>query len=204
MKKFLDKYPVVRIILGVALLILGVIFIIVTAVTENTADITKIFCIIFGAYCILGATIGLVISYVFEVKGKTLVNALPYALTLGVGIAFIVISGTTVVPQVIETFVPIMALAAGGAYLIQTLIEIISKFAVKTWLSRLAIGLVLLACGIVLMVIGNNSVQKLIYFVLGIGVTVIGIVTIVFGSVYIYNEKKADKDKKEEPKEEDK
>lgn len=190
MKKTLDKYAWLRLVLGIALLSLGIVLVILSF-TCNPEDITKVFTVIFGIYCILGGLIGLAFGLTLECKAKTLVNIVAPAVAIGAGIAFLVISQENIVSRIIETFTPYILITIAAAYIIQGIVEIASKIEVKTWLSRLIIGAILLLGGILILAFGQGAAaQKTLYVLLGIFVAILGIALTVYGIIVLRQNKK--------------
>jgi len=189
MKKLLDKYSWSRILLGILVVALGVTLIIVSA-CNNASEMTKIICIIFGVYVSVLAALTLLVAFVVEGKNKSVFpGTAVIAVSLAIGLVFCIFSGeyAGVLETVVRTLVPMILICLGGAFVIQSIVEIASKMESKNWITRLVLGVLFTTLGIILICTG--SAVKWIYIILGVLLIVLGILWLVFGIIYAKNKR---------------
>jgi len=206
MKKLLDKYAWSRVVLGALVAILGIILVVIAATNNDATKITKIICVIFGIYVSVLSGLAIVIALIVEGKKKTVISTTALAISLGVGLVFVIFSDkyAAAFQTVISYLVPMLLMTVGGVFLAQSIVEIVTKSEVKNWIPRIIFGAIFLALGIIL-IINVQDVIKWIYVVLGAVIVVSGIIWLVLGIIYLKNRNQVFKEmdkkaKEEEPK----
>jgi len=194
MKKALNQYAWIRIVLGILVVALGVVLIIVSATNNDATKITKVICIIFGAYITLLSAVALIVGLAVEAKNRLVVPAAAIALVLSLGLVFIIFSNdyAAVLETIVRTLVPMIILVIGATLVIQSIIEIVAKMDSKAWIAKLVLGVLLVTLGIILLATGNTV--TVIYVILGVLLVVLGILWLVFGIIYAKNKRKAFKE----------
>ncbi len=191
MKSLLNKFKWLRIIIGGVFVALGIVML-VLALSDKSADLTKTLCVILGIYCLLIGLFSTIVSLVVEAKTKLPVDLITGALFIGIGISiFIDLDATAgILTAVVTTCVPWVLIALGSVLIVKAIILLIVKGEVASWVLAAIAGAVALTLGIVLWV-NREHLDDIIYSILAIVIIAVGALELIAGIIDTIKNKKS-------------
>lgn len=178
MRKILERFHWIQLILGFVLVALGVLTMVIAINVKDNYEQT-IF-IVWASVLFLIAAI--IIGFDFIAFNKKAEFGGLIAAGICIGIAVFVLVNRNFISQVIKTLVPYIIISIGGVLLLKTIILAVKRVNYKEWLLPFVIGVIFIASGIVFLVVDNIS---FIYIAVGIlfialgAVEIVGYITIV-------------------------
>ena len=174
MKRFIERFKWLQLLLGLLLVALGVITIVITLnVKEDDYELTN-FIVWASVMFLLAGTIIIFDLIAFRDKAEysSLIGA---GILIGVGVFVLV--NRDFISQVITTLLPYMLISVGGVLLLKTIILAIKKVPFKVWLLPFVLAVIFLIAGIVFICV--KELKQVIYIVVGSLFIVLGAVEIV-------------------------
>lgn len=178
MKRILEKYQWVQLILGFVMIALGVLTMVIAINVKD--DYEKIIFIVWAAVLFLIAAI--IIGFdLIAFNNKAEFGGL-IAAGICIGIGILVLANQDFISRIIRTLIPYIIISIGGVLLLKTIILAVKRVNFKEWLLPFVVGVIFIASGIVFLVIENIS---FIYVAVGIlfialgAVEIVGYITIV-------------------------
>ena len=187
MKKIIEKYTWLQLILGLILLAVGVLTIV--TVVNAPEDYQKILFIMWPITLFVVA--GLVILFDVLAFNKTAEFGGLITSGICIGIGVFVLINRALLQEAIVTLLPYIMMSIGGVLLFKTIILAVKRVSFKEWLLAFIVSIVFIAGGIVFLVIKDS--QKFLYIVLGILLIVLGAVEIIGYITILVNRRKEDK-----------
>ncbi len=188
MKRILEKYSWVQLILGFVMIALGVLTMIIAINKKDDAqEAEKIIFIVWASVLFLIAAILIAFDFIAFSKKAEFAGLLTAGICIGIGIFVLV--NRAFISQVIKTLIPYIIISIGGVLLLKTIILAVKRVNFKEWLLQFVIGVIFIASGIVFLVIENES---FIYVAVGILFIALGAVEIV-GYITIIANRRAPK-----------
>ena len=172
MKRILEKFQWLQLLLGFILIALGVLTMVIAINVEDNYEQT-IF-VVWAAVLFVMAAI--IIGFdLIAFNNKAEFSGL-LAAGICIGIAIFVLANRSFISQVIKTLLPYIIISIGGVLLLKTIILAVRRVNFKEWLLPFVVGVIFIASGIVFLVVDNIS---FIYIALGILFIALGAVEIV-------------------------
>lgn len=178
MRKIIDKYKWVQLILGFVLIALGVLTMVVAINVKD--DYEKVIFIVWASVLFLIAAIIIAFDFI-AFNNKAEFGGL-IAAGICIGIAILVLANKDFISRIIRTLIPYIIISIGGVLLLKTIILAVKRVNFKEWLLPFVVSVIFIASGIVFLVIDNIS---FIYVAVGIlfialgAVEIVGYITIV-------------------------
>ncbi len=172
MKRILEKYQWIQLILGFVLIALGVLTMVIAINVKDNYE--QIIFIVWAAVLFLIAAIIIgfdLIAFNTKAEFGGLVAA---GICIGIGI--FVLANRGFISQVIRTLLPYIIISIGGVLLLKTIILAVKRVNFKEWLLPFVVGVIFIASGVVFLVVDNIS---FIYIAVGILFIALGAVEIV-------------------------
>ena len=187
MKKIIEKYTWLQLILGLILLAVGVLTIVTVVNAPN--DYQKILFIMWPVTLFVVALIVILFDVLAFNKTAEFGGLVTSGICIGVGVFVLV--NQTLLQEAIVTLLPYIMIATGGVLLLKTIILAVKKVSFKEWLLPFILSIVFIAGGIVFLVIKDS--QKFLYISLGILLIVLGAVEIIGYITILVNRKNDDR-----------
>ena len=178
MRRILEKFQWLQLLLGFVLIALGVLTMVIAINVKD--DYEKTIFIVWAAVLFLIAAI--LIGFDFIAFSKKAEFGGLIAAGICIGIAIFVLVNKGFISQVIRTLLPYIIISIGGVLLLKTIILAVKRVNFKEWLLPFVVGVIFIASGIVFLVVDNIS---FIYIAVGIlfialgAVEIVGYITIV-------------------------
>ncbi len=172
MRKILEKYTWVQLILGFVLIALGVLTMIVAINVKD--DYEKIIFIVWASVLFLIAAIIIGFDLIAFNKKAEFGGLIAAGICIGIGI--LVLANQDFISRIIRTLIPYIIISIGGVLLLKTIILAVKRVNFKEWLLPFVVSVIFIASGIVFLVIENIS---FIYVAVGILFIALGAVEIV-------------------------
>lgn len=183
MRRLIEKFSWLQLLLGVVLIALGVLTTIIAINVKDNYELT-IF-IVWASVLFILATALIVFDLVAFHDKAEFSSLITAGVCVGVGI-FVLIN-RDFISEVITTLVPYIMIAIGGVLLLKTIILAIRRIPFKSWLTPFILSVIFLAAGIVFICV--KSLNQVIYISLGIVFIVLGAVEIIGYITYLANKK---------------
>ena len=183
MRRLIEKFSQLQLLLGVVLIALGVLTTIIAINVKDNYELT-IF-IVWASVLFILATALIVFDLVAFHDKAEFSSLITAGVCVGVGI-FVLIN-RDFISEVITTLVPYIMIAIGGVLLLKTIILAIRRIPFKSWLTPFILSVIFLAAGIVFICV--KSLNQVIYISLGIVFIVLGAVEIIGYVTYLANKK---------------
>ena len=187
MKKIIEKYTWLQLILGLILLAVGVLTIVTVVNAPN--DYQKILFIMWPVTLFVVALIVILFDVLAFNKTAEFGGLVTSGICIGVGVFVLV--NQVLLQEAIVTLLPYIMIATGGVLLLKTIILAVKKVSFKEWLLPFILSIVFIAGGIVFLVIKDS--QKFLYISLGILLIVLGAVEIIGYITILVNRKNDDR-----------
>lgn len=187
MKKIIEKYTWLQLILGLILLAVGVLTIVTVVNAPN--DYQKILFIMWPVTLFVVALIVILFDVLAFNKTAEFGGLVTSGICIGVGVFVLV--NQALLQEAIVTLLPYIMIATGGVLLLKTIILAVKKVSFKEWLLPFILSIVFIAGGIVFLVIKDS--QKFLYISLGILLIVLGAVEIIGYITILVNRKNDDR-----------
>ena len=178
MRKILEKFQWLQLLLGFVLIALGVLTMVIAINVEDNYE--QLIFIVWAAVLFLIAAI--IIGFDFIAFNSKAEFGGLLAAGICIGIAIFVLVNKNFISQVIKTLLPYIIISIGGVLLLKTIILAVKRVNFKEWLLPFVVGVIFIASGIVFLVVDNIS---FIYIAVGIlfialgAVEIVGFITIV-------------------------
>ena len=178
MRRILEKYQWIQLILGFILIALGVLTMIIAI--NKKEDCEKTIFIVWAVVLFLIAAI--IIGFDLIAFSKKAEFGGLIAAGICIGIDIFVLVNRNFIQQVINTLLPYIIISIGGVLLLKTILLAVKRVNYKEWLLSFVVGVIFIASGIVFLVVDDKS---FIYIAVGIlfialgAVEVVGYITIV-------------------------
>lgn len=183
MKKIIEKFKWLQLILGLVLVALGVLTIVITANVDG--DYEKTIFIVWASVLFFIAFV-IILFDLISFNDKPEFSSLILAgICIGVGI-FVLIN-KDFISQVITTLLPYILISIGGVLLLKTIVLAIRRVAFQSWLLPFILSVVFLTAGIVFICV--KDLKQVIYYVVGTLFIVLGAIEIVGFITVIANRK---------------
>ena len=203
MRKIIEKFKWLQLILGLVLVALGVLTIVVTANVDG--DYEKTIFIVWASVLFFIAFV-IILFDLISFNNKPEFSGLILAgMCIGVGV-FVLIN-KEFISQVITTLLPYILISIGGVLLLKTIVLAVRRVAFQSWLLPFILSVVFLTAGIVFICV--KDLKQVIYYVVGTLFIVLGAIEIIGYITVLANRKaptqpavrspKTRKPKKEEP-----
>ena len=172
MKRILEKFQWLQLLLGFVLIALGVLTMIIAINVKDNYE--QIIFIVWAAVLFLIAAI--IIGFdLIAFNNKAEFSGL-LAAGICIGAAIFVLANREFISQVIKTLLPYIIISIGGVLLLKTIILAVRRVNFKEWLLPFVVGVIFIASGIVFLVVKDIS---FIYITVGILFIALGAVEIV-------------------------
>lgn len=178
MRRILEKYQWIQLILGFILIALGVLTMIIAI--NKKEDCEKTIFIVWAVVLFLIAAIIIGFDLIAFSKKAEFGGLIAAGICIGIGIFVLV--NRNFIQQVINTLLPYIIISIGGVLLLKTILLAVKRVNYKEWLLSFVVGVIFIASGIVFLVVDDKS---FIYIAVGIlfialgAVEVVGYITIV-------------------------
>lgn len=172
MKKILEKFQWVQLILGFVLIALGVLTMVIAINVKDNYE--QIIFIVWASVLFLIAAIIIGFDLIAFNNKAEFGGLLAAGICIGIGI--FVLANRGFISQVIKTLLPYIIISIGGVLLLKTIILAVKRINFKEWLLPFVVGVIFIASGIVFLVVENIS---FIYIAVGILFIALGAVEIV-------------------------
>lgn len=173
MKKIIEKFKWLQLILGLVLIALGVLTIVVTANVSD--DYEKTIFIVWASVLFFIAFV-IILFDLISFNDKPEFSGLILAgMCIGAGI-FVLIN-KEFISQVITTLLPYILISIGGVLLLKTIVLAIRRVAFQSWLLPFILSVVFLTAGIVFICV--KDLKQVIYYVVGTLFIVLGAIEII-------------------------
>ena len=178
MRKILDKFRWLQLLLGFVLIALGVLTMIIAI--NNKDNYEQTIFIVWAAVLFLIAVIIIAFDLIAFNNKAEFGGLIAAGICIGIGV--FVLANRDFISNVIKTLLPYIIISIGGVLLLKTIILAVKRVNFKEWLLPFVVGVVFIASGIVFLVVKNIS---FVYIAVGIlfialgAVEIIGYITIV-------------------------
>ena len=172
MKRILEKYQWIQLVLGFILIALGVLTMIIAINKKEDCERTIFIVWAVVLFVIAAIIIGFdLIAFSKKAEFGGLITA-----GICVGIGIFVLVNRNFIQQVINTLLPYIIISIGGVLLLKTIILAVKRIHFKEWLLPFVVGVIFIASGVVFLVVDDKS---FIYIAVGILFVALGAVEIV-------------------------
>ena len=172
MKRILEKYQWIQLILGLILIALGVLTMIIAI--DKKEDCEKTIFIVWSVVLFLISAIIIGFDLIAFSKKAEFGGLITAGICIGIGIFVLV--NRSFIQQVINTLLPYIIISIGGVLLLKTIILAVKRINFKEWLLPFVVGVIFIASGIVFLVVDDKS---FIYIAVGILFIALGAVEII-------------------------
>ena len=172
MRKILEKYQWIQLVLGFILIALGVLTMIIAI--NKKEDCEQTIFIVWAVVLFLISTIIICFDLIAFNKKAEFGGLITAGICIGIGIFVLV--NRNFIQQVINTLLPYIIISIGGVLLLKTIILAVKRINYKEWLLPFVVGVIFIASGIVFLVVDDKS---FIYIAVGILFNALGAVEIV-------------------------
>lgn len=174
MKKLVEKFSWLQLLLGMILIAIGVLTIVLVANAKDGEDFEKTICLVWSIVLfVIGGIIVLVDVLAFS-KTAEFSGLIGAGICVGIGVFVLV--NKEIISQVITTLLPYILISIGGVLLLKTLILAFKRISFKEWLLPFVLAVIFLASGIVFLCVAE--MKKVIYIFFGVLLIVLGAVEI--------------------------
>ena len=172
MKRILEKYQWIQLILGLILIALGVLTMIIAI--DKKEDCEKTIFIVWAVVLFVISAIIIGFDLIAFSKKAEFGGLITAGICIGIGIFVLV--NRNFIQQVINTLLPYIIISIGGVLLLKTIILAVKRVNFKEWLLPFVVGVIFIASGVVFLVVDDKS---FIYIAVGILFVALGAVEIV-------------------------
>ena len=178
MRRIIEKFKWLQLLLGLVLIALGVLTIVICANVKD--DYEKTIFIIWASVLFLIAAIAIGFDLIAFGEKAEYSGLIASGICIGGGI--FILGNQEFISKVITTLIPYILISIGGVILLKTIILAIKRIPFKKWLLPFVISVIFLASGIVFLFV--KDMQTVIYIALGVlfialgAVEIIGFVTV--------------------------
>ena len=172
MKRILEKYQWIQLVLGFILIALGVLTMIIAI--NKKEDCEKTIFIVWSVVLFVISAIIIGFDLIAFNKKAEFGGLITAGICIGIGIFVLV--NRNFIQQVINTLLPYIIISIGGVLLLKTIILAVKRIHFKEWLLPFVVGVIFIASGIVFLVVDDKS---FIYIAVGILFVALGAVEIV-------------------------
>lgn len=178
MRKILDKFKWIQLILGFVLIALGVLTMVIAI--NKKEDCEQSIFIVWAVVLFIIAAIVIGFDFIAFSKKAEFGGLIAAGICIGIGI--FVLANRNFIQRVINTLLPYIIISIGGVLLLKTIILAVKRVNYKEWLLSFVVGVIFIASGIVFLVVDDKS---FIYIAVGIlfialgAVEIVGYITIV-------------------------
>ena len=181
MRRLIEKFSWLQLLLGLILVALGVLTMVIAINVKENYELT-IFIVWASVLFVLATALVVfdIVAYHDKAEFSSLIAA---GLCIGVGIFVLV--NRDFISEVITTLVPYILMAMGGVLLLKTIILAVRRVNFKSWLTPFVVAVIFLAAGIVFICV--KELKQVIYISLGIMFIVLGAVEIIGYITFLAN-----------------
>ena len=198
MRRIIDRFKWLQLLLGLVLVALGVLTIVITAnVGQDDYQLT-IFIVWASVLGIIAVTLIVFDIVAFHDKAE-FTSLIAAGVCIGLGI-YILINRADI-SRIVTTLMPYILISIGGTLLLKTIILAVRRVNFKSWLSPFVIAVACITAGVIFLVV--KDLEKIIYYVLGTFFIILGAIEIIGYVTIIANkhaENKLEKPRKEKKK----
>lgn len=179
MRALFEKYKWLKLVVGTAIIALGIITIVLGI--KNPADLANTLCIIWGIFCFLAALFAVLSELISNPRSPLLSTFVSAGITTGLGIFFVWDKGKTageILTNTLLQFLLPWILISIGAILIVKAITLLATSPVKLFnITLLGIGTGVLIAGIITWVY-RDKLDDFIFILLGILISIAGVIEV--------------------------
>lgn len=186
MKALLERLTWVKIVEGSLLIILGILIAVLGGLYQE--ELSNVLAICIAVFLFVDGLITLA-SFWLDPKANFNFTAVLGCLFITIGVVLCVISREDLISTLLTLIVAIMLLTVGGVYLVKAIIQIV----IKAPLGWILVNFLIAVSGITLGIISLYYFQeslKITFILIGIAVTVLGVLDLTFAIIKYRNKKK--------------
>lgn len=186
MKSLFDKFQWLRLVLSIAILIVGIVTIIV-GLNEPTS-ITRTICIIWAVFCFFFGGFSVISELVANPRSPFLNYLITGAVVIGIGIFLCFEEASLIINTIVSVALPWILVSLGSVILLKGVVLISSRAKGTITVLCIIAGVVLLTLGIVFW-ITRNDITRVIYAIAGALLTAWGLYSLVTAIVLMTRKK---------------
>ena len=179
MRALLEKYKWLKLIIGAAIIALGIVTIVLGL--QEPGKVTSILCVIWGIFCFLAAFFAILSELVGNPRSPLVGTFISAGITIGLGIFFVWEGGKTagavLTGVLLQFLLPWVLVGIGSVLIVKSLALLAASPNKAIGIIYLGVAVAILAVGLVLWFC-RDDLDKFVYIVLGVLITAAGVMEV--------------------------